>query len=90
MLETASSQVPLQQARYTDLRQTNLLAAAWIYASELSPLGLELNRSKMPGALPPASRAHLLREGTLECPSGTDNCEFVLGTHAVDIDTTYQ
>jgi hypothetical protein len=56
---------------------------------DLSNLGPQLNRLKMPDALPPRSRAHLFREGTLNCSPATDNCELVLGTQAIDIDATY-
>jgi hypothetical protein len=59
-------------------------------SSEMSTLGLELNRLKMPDALPPGSRAHLFHDGALNCSSGTDSCEFVLVSHALRSDTSYQ
>ena len=59
-------------------------------SSEMSTLGLELNRLKMPDALPPGSRAHLFRDGNLHCSSGTDNCEFVLVSHTVRSDASSQ
>jgi tetratricopeptide (TPR) repeat protein len=59
-------------------------------SSEMSTLGLELNQLKMPDALPPGSRAHLFRDGRLNCSSGTDNCEFVLVSHAIRSDTSDQ
>jgi hypothetical protein len=59
-------------------------------SSEISTLGLELNQLKMPGAIPPGSRAHLFRDGSLHCSSGKDKCEFVLESPAVRSDTSYQ
>jgi predicted Zn-dependent protease len=46
--------------------------------SEMRELGPELKQLKMPGALPPNSRAHLFHDGTLNCPPGTNTCEFSL------------
>jgi hypothetical protein len=68
------------------LRENHLVEGS----SEMSTLGMELNRLKMPDALPPGSKAHLFRDGNLHCSSGTDNCEFVLVSHTVRSEPTLQ
>jgi len=46
--------------------------------AEIRTLGAELNKLKLPGALPPGSQARLFHDGTLNCSSGTSTCEFLL------------
>jgi hypothetical protein len=50
--------------------------------SEMRELGTELNKLKVPGALPPGSHARLFHDGTLNCSSGTSTCEFLLLPHS--------
>jgi tetratricopeptide (TPR) repeat protein len=50
--------------------------------SEMRTLGTELNKLRMPGALPPGSQARLFHDGTLTCSLGNSTCEFQLLSHS--------
>jgi hypothetical protein len=47
-------------------------------ADGVRPMVAELNKLKIPGALPPGSAARLFRDGVLSCSASTPTCEFVL------------
>jgi tetratricopeptide (TPR) repeat protein len=49
--------------------------------AELRIFGAELNKLKMPGALPPGSKARLFHDGILNCSIGMSTCEFLLVPH---------
>lgn len=49
---------------------------------EMRTLSAELDKLKIPGALPPGSKARLFHDGTLKCSSGTSTCDFLLVPHS--------